>query len=285
MSRKLFCEISPTTYKISLERLIFQRRLKDFFSHVKFAEHKSETPLKFTVYKHASLIRRVLGDVDPDLQNNKAVNLSLAAPKINGIMIRPGETFSFWHLVGRTSAKKGYLEGLTIAKGVTGKGIGGGMCQFSNLIHWMVLHSPLTITEHHHHDGYDLFPDYGRKIPFGTGSAVGYNYIDYRFRNDTDATFQLLVYTDDNYLHGRLLCDKNLEYSYHIHIENERFVRRDDGVYRLGTVYRDLIEKRTGNVLKSEVIKENNAKLLYEISEDKISKESNESNENKEVRC
>ena len=93
------------------------------------------------------------------------MNLSLAAPLVNGILIRPGETFSFWCLVGRTSARRGFREGLTISSGETSKGIGGGMCQFTNLIHWMVLHSELTITEWHHHDGVDLFPDFGRVIP------------------------------------------------------------------------------------------------------------------------
>jgi len=47
------------------------------------------------------VLRRTLGNVDLQLQENKAVNLSLAAPHINGVLIRPGETFSFWHLVGR----------------------------------------------------------------------------------------------------------------------------------------------------------------------------------------
>ena len=273
MSRKLFCELSPTAYKISRERLICKRRIKDFFFRERFAKEKNSEPLQYCVYKHASLIRRVLGSVDPVLQNNKAVNLSLAAPRINGVLIHPGETFSFWRLVGRTSERKGYLPGLTIAKGVTGKGIGGGMCQFSNLIHWMILHSPLTITEHHHHDGYDLFPDYGRQIPFGTGSAVGYNYIDYRFRNDTGATFQLFAYTDDKYLCGELRADRELPFSYHIHMENERFVRREKGVYRLGTVYRDTIDRASGNIVSTDVIKENNALLLYDIDPDKVEEE------------
>lgn len=48
------------------------------------------------------------------LQENKAVNLAIAAPKVNGIIIRPNETFSFWKLVGSDSEKKGYKDGLTI---------------------------------------------------------------------------------------------------------------------------------------------------------------------------
>ncbi len=273
MSRKLFCEISPVTYRISTELHILQRHVKDAFSREKFAKTKSEERLPFTVWKHESLIRRVLAGVDQTLQNNKAVNLSLAAPCVNGILIRPGETFSFWRLVGRTSAHKGYLPGLTIVRGVTGQGTGGGMCQFSNLIHWMVLHSPLTVTEHHHHDHFDLFPDYKRKIPFGTGSAVCYNYIDYRFRNDTDAVFQLLAYTDGEYLHGELLSDRALPFSYRVYGEGERFVRRKDGVWRVGSVLRDTVDRATGETVRRETVKENDAKLLYEIDPARVEEE------------
>lgn len=53
------------------------------------------------------------------------------------------------------------------------------MCQFTNLIHWLILHSPLDIIEHHHHNRFDLFPDHNKKIPFGTGTSIMYNYIEY----------------------------------------------------------------------------------------------------------
>ena len=187
---------------------------------MKFARVKKDEPLPYLIHSHKSLIRRKLGNVDPRLQESKAVNLSLAAPKVNGILIRPGEVFSFWRLVGSTSKRKGYLEWLTIDRGRTGSGIGGGMCQFTNLIYWLVLHSPLTVVEHHHHDGYDLFPDFGRQVPFGVGTSIAYNYLDYRFKNATDATYQLIVYTTDKYLCGELRCSEICGYIYHIGAED-----------------------------------------------------------------
>ncbi|MCV4732570.1 VanW family protein, partial [Escherichia coli] len=84
-------------------------------------------------------------------------------------------------------------EGLTIAGNEASKGIGGGLCQFTNLIHWMALHTELDIVEHHHHDRLDLFPDYGRQIPFGTGTSIMYNYLDYRLKNNTSITYQIVV--------------------------------------------------------------------------------------------
>ena len=87
MKRKLFCEISPLTYKISMEKCILLRNIKDLFSQENFANERQENKLPFAIYKHNSLIRRKLGNVNMELQENKAKNLSLAAPKINGIII------------------------------------------------------------------------------------------------------------------------------------------------------------------------------------------------------
>lgn len=234
MHRRLFCELSPLAYRISVEKSCALRTLRDGFSAERFPKLRLEAPLPAFVCRHNSLIRRTLGRVDPILQDNKAVNLALAAPKINGILIRPGETFSFWHLVGRPSAANGYRTGMVIANAQTGEAVGGGMCQFSNLIHWMVLHAPLTITEQHHHDQFDLFPDFGRQVPFGTGTSIFYNYLDYRFRNDTEQTYQLLVHTTPTHL-----C---------------------------GEVYRTMVDKTTGNVLSRELLRRNHARVLYDTA-------------------
>ena len=276
MKRKLFCEIAPWTYRLSVEKCILVRKIMDTLKTTRLAKEKSSEPLPVLVYRHASLIRRKLGNTDLSLQENKAVNLSLAAPKINGILIRPGETFSFWNLVGRDDARHGYKKGLTIAHGMPSSGVGGGLCQFTNLIPWMVLHSDLTITEHHHHDGIDLFPDYNRQIPFGTGTSIVYNYLDYRFRNDSQNTYQLLTYSDGEYLRGELRAVNALQYSYHIHSRDEHFSREDGVVYRNGIVERQIIDKNTGKCLKCDIIRRNHAKVMYDTSYLKVYEESRE---------
>ncbi len=271
--RKLFCEISPLTYKISVFKCRSLRRIKDAFSFNRFAVKKTSDLLPVLIYSHKSLMRRKLGNTEMQLQENKVVNLNIAAPKVTGVLIAPGETFSFWKLVGSYSEKKGYKEGLTISNGNTSQGIGGGLCQFTNLIHWLVLHAPLEIVEHHHHGGMDLFPDFGRQIPFGTGTSVVYNYLDYRFKNNTDKIFQLIVYTTDEYLCGELRCSAGLGIKYHIKSENERFVKTDDVVYRKGEVYRECIDKLTGNIISRELIKSNCAKVMYDTSNLTVSEE------------
>ena len=275
MKRKLFCEISPLTYQISVMKCRIVRHLKNLKDRKIIAKEKNAAPLPYLIYENKSLIRRTLGNVDPVLQENKAVNLSLAAPLVHGVLIHPGQIFSFWSLVGSCTQAKGYKEGLTISQGVTKSGIGGGMCQFTNLIHWLVLHSDLDIVEHHHHDDYDLFPDFKRKIPFGTGTSILYNYLDYRFRNNTSKTYQLLVWVDKTHLCAELRADKPLEYKVHIQSQNEYFSEENGIVYRNGEIYRNVVDKKTGNLMESRLIKVNHAKVLYDASHLTIEKKKN----------
>ena len=261
---KPFAQWSPLTYKIAVEKNIARRKLKDAFSGTAFALERQSEPLPHLIYAHNSLIRRTLGQVDLRLQDNKAVSLGLAAPCVNGILIRPGETFSFWRLVGRCTAKRGFLPGMVLQNGVPKEGIGGGMCQFTNLLHWMALHSDLTITERHHHDDYDLFPDFGRQVPFGVGTSILYNYLDYRLRNDTDETYQILVHSDGTHLRGELRCTASPGHVWHISCEEEYFSREMDGWYRNNKVFRRKVDKITGNTLETDLLQQAHARVLYD---------------------
>jgi vancomycin resistance protein VanW len=246
------------------ERLL--RQIRELGSRQQLALTKGE-PLPVLVYRHKSLIRRRLGNVDWQLQENKAVNLALATPKVCGILIRPGETFSFWRLVGSTTRAKGYKEGLTINGMKAEKGVGGGMCQFTNLLHWMTLHSPMDITEYHHHDSFDLFPDFNRQVPFGVGTSILYNYIDYRVTNNTGLTFQFITGTSDEYLHGELRATEMLPHSYHIKAEDEYFYERGGDYYRHNCVYRTVVDKCTGNTVARDLLQECNALVLYDSTQ------------------
>ncbi|MBP2269270.1 vancomycin resistance protein VanW [Pseudarthrobacter sp. PvP004] len=264
LPRKLFCEISPFTYRLSVQRMIITRKVRDLFSFTAFARLRPDEVLPEVVYRHNSLIRRKLGNVDLHLQENKAISLGIAAPLVNSVVIRPGETFSFWKLVGSCTEAKGYREGLVINHGRADSGIGGGLCQFTNLLHWMVLHSELTVVEHHHHGDLDLFPDYNRQIPFGSGTSIIYNYLDYRVRNDTDQAYQFLVTTSDEHLRGELRAERAPEVKFHIREEDAYFHEVDGHVYRHNKVMRLTRDKRTGLVTSKEPIIENNALVVYD---------------------
>ncbi|MHC8609510.1 VanW family protein [Paenarthrobacter ureafaciens] len=254
------------TYRLAVQRMIIERKAKDFFSSTTFARPRPHEVLPEVVYRHNSLIRRKLGNVDLHLQENKAVSLGIAAPLVNSVLIQPGETFSFWKLVGSCTEAKGYREGLVINHGRADSGIGGGLCQFTNLLHWMVLHSELTVVEHHHHGDLDLFPDFHRQIPFGPGTSIIYNYLDYRVRNDTDQAYQFLVTTTDEHLCGELRAERVPATKFHIREEDAYFHEADGNVYRHNKVVRLTRDKRTGLVTSKEQIIENNALIVYDRS-------------------
>lgn len=265
MGRKLFCDINPTTYKISLEKEIFRRNVKDLFSEEKIAKQHSKEVLPNIVKSHSSILIRKLNGVDLRLQENKVTNIMLACNKVNGLIIHPGETFSFWKTVGKATQKKGYKEGLVISsKGLT-SGYGGGLCQMANMIHWLVLNSPLEVTELHHHSD-ALFPDERRRVPFGTGTSVSYNNIDYRFRNNTDQDVQILVWIEDGELLGELRSEREFPYRYKLIEENHHFKKEGDKYYRISQVYRLVIDRATNEVLNKELILDNHSAVLYDYS-------------------
>ena len=101
MKRKMFCEISPFTYRLSVEKEILKRHLKDALRKTNFAKERTDKSLPVLIYRHNSLIRRRLGNVNMQLQENKATNLALAVKHIDGLLIRPGETFSLDPATGR----------------------------------------------------------------------------------------------------------------------------------------------------------------------------------------
>ena len=168
--------------------------------------------------------------------------------------------------MGRCNAKKGYKLGLTISRGKTFKGVGGGMCQLTNVLHWLVLHSPLEICEHHHHNGMDLFPDCGREIPFGTGTSIMYNYLDYQFVNKTDNTFQIIIYTTADFLCGELRSSNPMSDDYLIYEDDSYFFEKDEMFYRHNKVFQKQIDKCNGIILKEMLLAENYSEVMYDKS-------------------
>lgn len=266
MTRKLFCELNPICYKISVIKERTKRNINNYFNKNLLATTRSEIILPNIVKGHTSIILRKLYNVDMELQINKKTNLKLAAKKINKLIIKPGETFSFWYLVGKTSKKYGYKEGLVISKKGLTKDFGGGLCQLANMIHYLVLNSPLEVTELHHHSD-ALFPDDRRRVPFGTGTSVFYNYLDYRFKNNTTQNVQLLLWIEDDILYGELRSEYEFPYRYKLIEENHHFKKEKDGkFYRISQVYKITINKSTKETIKKELILNNHSEVLYDYT-------------------
>ncbi len=255
----------PWLHTVSIWRYRFLRSLYWITMQNLATNHRSAS-LPYKVASHQSILLRTLGDADMRLQYSKVTNLRLAAERLDGIVIKPGETFSFWRIIGWPTAKKGYVKGMLLSNGKVQEGIGGGLCQTANLLYWMALHSPLVVTERHRHS-YDIFPDSGRVLPFGTGAAVYYNYVDLQFYNPTDATFQISIGLSATHLHGEIRSDAPSKYSYKIVERNHKFLRSRSTkkVYRANEIYRQTIDKKTGNYIADDLLYKNHCETLYQL--------------------
>ena len=264
MKRRL-AEIHPVLYKTRIWQKRFGRQVADALRSRRFASEVNSENLSFTCKKHQSLLRRRLGYADPQLQENKVENLKIACPTIDGILIKPHQTFSFWRQIGEATQDKGYCEGMQLSQGEVVRGVGGGLCQLANLLYWMALHTPLEIAERHHHS-FDPFPDENRVLPFGSGAGVFYNYIDLRFYNPTDLTYQIRLWLTDEHLKGAVYSDRETPYSYHVVEKNHRFLTENGKNFRENEIWREVVDRRTGNRVAEEMLVKNHAEVKYELS-------------------
>lgn len=101
-----------------------------YLGDIRFARHITGDKLNYKAFSYKTPLIRKLRNVDMRLQYIKVNNLMIAAERINGLIIKPGETFSYWKLIGKPTYQKGYLDGLVLNHdGTFSAGVGGGLCQ------------------------------------------------------------------------------------------------------------------------------------------------------------
>lgn len=113
------------------------------------------------------------------LELGKVQNLRIAAAALDGVVIEPGEIFSFWRAAGRTSRAKGYVTGRELRLGCMIPSIGGGICQLTNALSRVAHQAGMEIVERHSHS---VHPE-GFFIDDITDATVFWNYIDFRFKS------------------------------------------------------------------------------------------------------
>ncbi len=263
--RKLFCELNPVFYEISVKKEQLKYNLKSLVKKEKFAKTFSQKKLKKVISEHTSHIIKRAPGVDPQTQENKKLNIILSCKKINGIIIKPGETFSFWKYIGNPSKWKGFKDGRILRNNKLMTGIGGGLCNLANSINHVVLHSPLDITEFHSHSD-ALAPDEGQRKPFSAGTAVSYNYIDYKFKNNTNKNIQLLAWVDDDLLHIELRSNTEFPWNYKLTEENHHFKKEGDKYYRNSKIYVEAYNKKTGEPINKKLVLNNHSEVMFDYN-------------------
>jgi vancomycin resistance protein VanW len=221
------------------------------------------------VARHRSVLRRKLGNTDMKLQERKVKNLQLAVQQLDGLVIQPGGVFSFWEIIGRPSYQRGFVDGMLIARGKVLEGLGGGLCQLSNFMYWILLHAPTQVLERHHH-AMDVFPDSGRVLPFGSGATVFYNYIDLKMKNISKQPLQLKIWLTENHLKGQVLSPLPFRQKYHIREEDHCFYKCGSSYYRYNVLYRET--RVEGDVVRTEKLTTNCAPVVYDVDDDSLRK-------------
>ena len=141
----------------------------------------------------AKLFRDLLGEGTTNVSGSSARkhNVKLSAQACNGVILMPGEVFSYNNTTGSRSASKGYLAAPVYSGDASVDEVGGGICQTSSTIYYAVLHTNLKIVErraHRFNTGY---------VPEGMDATVYYGQTDFRFENSTDYPIKIVTSSYD----------------------------------------------------------------------------------------
>lgn len=141
---------------------------------------------------------------------NRDSNIRLICKMINGLVLQPGETFSFNGHIGERTAAKGFKPAGSISDGILIQELGGGICQPNTTLCQAVLKADLEIVERSPHS----WPsDY---VPVGLDATVNWPGADFKFKNDTSYPIAIVSWYDKPavvfQIYGRLL-DKGVSIS------------------------------------------------------------------------
>ena len=174
---------------------------------------------------------------------DRTTNLQLAANKINGTVLMPGEIFSYNQVVGERTIAAGYKEAPIYVSGEVVDGLGGGICQITSTLYNAVLYANLGIVSRSNHQ---FVPSY---VTASRDATVVYGAIDFKFKNTRNypikitcsvsngiATFNIYGLRSDN--------------EYDIEISSRVTGTTSSAIY--SEAYRIL--KQNGQVIKSELL-------------------------------
>ena len=180
----------PETLKITKETYGYGFNLDDALEAIKAAKYGTSLEIPFDYISPSitqeSIMAKLFTDelatytANQNSDTNRATNLRLACQAINGVIIYPGEVFSYNKTLGERTEEKGYRPGAAYAGNDTVDLIGGGICQVTSTLYYCVLYSDLEILERECHQFATVYS------PLGVDATVSFGYLDFRFRNNSE---------------------------------------------------------------------------------------------------
>ncbi len=142
-----------------------------------------------------------LGEFDTPYNGNdrdRTHNLRVAAAKIDGLVLLPGELFDFNAVVGERSQINGFRPATVIAGGELVDGVGGGACQIAGTLHAAAYFAGLEIVERSPHSRPSSY------IKLGLDAAVAWPNVNFRFRNDKAFPILIRVFNRGGFTHAEV---------------------------------------------------------------------------------
>lgn len=195
-------QLDPQTMEVSEEATGLDFDLEALKAAYQSAERGETFSIPVTVVEpkvtkkelEGGLFRDLLGEATSTVSGSatRRNNVKLATAACNGVILLPGEEFSYNNTTGPRSKAKGYGAAPAYVNGATVDEVGGGVCQGSSTIYYALLQTNLEIVErraHRYAVGY---------VPDGMDATVSYGGIDLRFRNNTDYPVKIVTSNYDS---------------------------------------------------------------------------------------
>lgn len=125
---------------------------------------------------------------------SQAKNIELVAHRLNGVVVQPGQIFSYYQVVGPYTAANGYGWGRAFVGDRIVPSIGGGVCQGASTLYAAILRTGLPVIERHKH---------GLTVPYlppGEDATVSSDYLNFRFKNSRPTPVLIQASAGDRHL-------------------------------------------------------------------------------------
>ena len=174
---------------------------------------------------------------------NRTTNLRLAADKINGTVVMPGEIFSYNNVVGERTIAAGYKEAPIYVSGRVEDGLGGGICQITTTLYNAVVYANLEIVERTNHQ---FVPSY---VGAGRDATVVYGAIDFKFKNNRNYPIKIICSVSGGIANFQILGLRTAE-DYDVEIYSR--ITSQTANYTNSETYKTL--KQNGNVVDQTLL-------------------------------
>ena len=174
---------------------------------------------------------------------DRTTNLILAANKINGTVVMPGEVFSYNTVVGERTIAAGYKEAPIYVSGEVVDGLGGGICQVTSTLYNAVVYANLEIVERSNHQ---FVPSY---VTASRDATVVYGSIDFKFKNNRNYPIKILCSVSNGVVNFQIYGLKTAD-DYEVEISSR--ITSQNANYTNSEAYKIL--KKNGQVVSTTLL-------------------------------